>query len=123
MEQFKRIDFERDARYYRVVIYILFFVMSLIPLLAVLEVLKPENESSGIWLQRSGSLVVLLASLAEYFAFKMHGVFSPEYLTNEPLFNTKLKYCLQAKRLMAVAALFIGLGTIIWGYGDLFFYK
>ncbi|MEW4983923.1 MAG: hypothetical protein AB1Y26_11850 [Cycloclasticus sp.] len=121
MEQFRKIEYEKEAVAYRAIVVALAMVISLVPLLAVFGVLKPEYESSGIWFQRCGSVVVLLGSLAEYFSFKMHNVFSPEHIANEPIFNIKLKYRLQAKRLMAISALFIALGTVIWGYGDLFF--
>jgi|TARA_R110001599_G_scaffold225392_1_gene424562 hypothetical protein len=121
MEQFRKVDYEKEAMTYRAIVFVLAVVISIVPLLAVFGVLKPEQESAGIWFQRCGSIVVLLGSLAEYYSFKMHSVFSPEHLANEPLFNTKLKYCLQAKRLMAISALFIAMGTVIWGYGDLFF--
>ena len=121
MEQFKEVDYKKEAMKYRAIVFVIAVVISIVPFLAVFGVLKPEQESAGIWFQRCGSIVVLLGSLAEYYSFKMHNVFSPEHIANEPLFNTKLKYCLQAKFLMAMSALFIAIGTLIWGYGDLFF--
>ena len=121
MEQFRKIDFEKEVLFYRTIVVVLLMLLILLPFLASYGVLKPANEKIEIWFQRSGSIIVLLGSLAEYCSFKMHNVFSPIHLSNEPLFNTKLKYCLQAKWLMVISAIFISFGTIVWGYGDLFY--
>lgn len=118
MEQFKYINYEQDAKKYRLVVIFAWLAFAAIPLLAILGFLKPSDEPLNIWFQRSGSIMVLIASFAEYYSIKMDNVFSPTLLANEPLFNTKAKYCLQAKKLMAISAIFIGLGTLVWGYGD-----
>lgn len=120
MEQFNHVNYEQDAKFNRGVVCIFLLVAILIPILSLFGVLKPATESLGIWFQRSGSLIVLFGSIAEYFSIQMHNVFSPTLLANEPLFNTRAIYCLQAKKLMAISALFILTGTVVWGYGDLF---
>lgn len=122
MEQFKSINYEQAVKKCRIIIAFTLFVAIFIPIAALTGVLKPETELINIWFQRSGSIIVILSSLAEYYSIKMHNVFSPVHITNEPTFNVKLKYSLQAKKLMAISAFFIFVGTIIWGYGDLFFY-
>ncbi|RNL61411.1 hypothetical protein [Zhongshania marina] len=120
MEQFKKVDHEKEAKKYRTLALLFIGFYILIPILALMGAMKPESEALGIWFQRSGSVMVLFASIAEFFSVKMHGVFNPAHLTNEPLFNTKLKFSLQSFKLMAVSAVLIGLGTLIWGYGDIF---
>jgi len=120
MEQFKNVNYEQDAKFNKITGIAFLLVAILVPILSLSGVLKPTSESSGIWFQRSGSLIVLFGSLAEYFSIRMHNVFSPTLLANEPLFKIKAIYCLQAKKLMAISALFILAGTVVWGYGDLF---
>lgn len=119
MEQFKHIDHEKEAKKNRTIVFFSILAFLVIPALTLSGVLKPENESLCIWFQRSGSLMVLIASFSEYFSIKMLNVFSPAHITNEPVFNTKLKYTLQAGSLMTVSAILIAIGTIVWGYGDL----
>jgi len=119
MEQFKHVNYEQDAKFNRRTVIIFLLAAILTPILSLSGVLQPASEPLDVWFQRSGSLIVLFASIAEYFSIKMHNVFSPTLLANEPLFNTKAIYCLQAKKLMAFSALFILAGTVIWGYGDL----
>ncbi len=75
----------------------------------------------SIWFQRSGSLIVLFASISEYHAFKILSTYSPPELTNTPEITRKILHCNQARMIMIASACLIGVGTIIWGYGDLLY--
>ena len=51
----------------------------------------------------------------------MVSIFTPSGLANEPEITSKVTVCSQATVLMITSAIFIFMGTVIWGYGDLFF--
>ena len=55
----------------------LFIVAIALPLLALAGVLKPVQESLGTWFQRSGSLTVLFAAMAEYSIVKLYAILWP----------------------------------------------
>ena len=101
-------------------IFVLFIALSLLfPGLALLEVLLPEGEKLPIWFQRSGSLMVLFGVIAEYYALRMSDLFFPVEMQGEPLYKDKVRFTKQSKICAILAAFVIGLGTVVWGYGDL----
>lgn len=116
---FAKIDYSKSAKCYRDLCIFCLLISLFIPFFGAFGFLMPTTERVDIWFQRSGSLVVLISSLAEFFAVSMMNVFNPIKLANEPDFTTKVTYGSQAKALIIVSALFICAGTVIWGYGDL----
>ncbi len=118
---FKEIDYIHEAKKWRLNSILFIVTAIIIPFVSLTGILKPTTEDFSIWFQRSGALVVLLASLAEYHAFQMLNIFAPVEMANEPEITSKVNYCNQAKKLIIVAAICIGAGTVIWGYGDILY--
>jgi len=118
---FKQIDYIKEVKKWRLNSILFILTAIPIPFLAYIGLFMPSNEDIQIWFQRSGSLIVLISSLAEYHAFKMLNTFNPIEMANEPEFTTKIQYSNQAKILIIVSAICIGIGTIIWGYGDILY--
>lgn len=90
-----------------------------IVIIALLMLLKPVSEDWGKWFQRSGSIIVVLAILAEIkikniertvFSPNPWGVYCEIYI--EKKFSS---LCKTFGRLTWLAA---AIGTVIWGYGD-----
>ena len=88
--------------------------------MAYLGLLRPQEEEQSIWFQRSGSVMVVCAIWAEIRLFKIDnlvnpsGLVSAEFRTFEPF---KRWYFF-----LRIAGFFIAiLGTMVWGYGDIFF--
>tara|TARA_B100001063_G_scaffold149516_1_gene139501 strand:+ start:352 stop:777 length:426 start_codon:yes stop_codon:yes gene_type:complete len=88
-----------------------------------LVLLNPFNESFGIWFQRSGSLISLIAVLTEtVFIIKLSklvNISHPVQLTYEIYLFRRFKSLLNLSIFITAILLFVG--TIIWGYGDLLF--
>lgn len=93
----------------------LVFLAVLPPVFALLGMLKPEAETLASWFQRSGSLSVMLAVFAELMLFKLQ-----KYPGVTGFIDVKDGWSL-SYRVIAYAAGFVGIvGTVIWGYGDIF---
>lgn len=120
-DMFAQIDYECEAKKYRKNSVILILIAMCIPVIAYTGILKPNIDSIQIWFQRSGALIVFVSSVAEYHAFKMRNIFSPVKMAIEPKATIKIKYSEQAEKIIYFAAILIGCGTIIWGYGDLLY--
>jgi len=118
---FKEIDYISEAKKWRLNSILFIATAVSLPLIALTGILKPEAEELSIWFQRSGALMVLVSSLSEYHAFQMLNTFSPVEMANQPELTSKVNYCNQAKKLIIVAAICIGIGTVIWGYGDILY--
>ncbi len=101
----------------------LFFVFSLlalaVPIFSLIGIGKPENEELSIWFQRSGSIMVVLALLAEMRAYQMFDVFKPIAYVSSSYDRTHKKYKPQVTAYNYIAFALIGAGTVIWGYGDI----
>jgi hypothetical protein len=109
-------------------------LLLIIPLL-ILSVVIPtcawhgvlqQDASVSIWFQRSGSLTVLFAVWAEYKIFKIRALTNPmsdggetwQDLAHQGALKTKYKKMLAVINFISVTLVIIG--TLIWGYGDLF---
>jgi len=81
----------------------------------------PLDETPATWFQRSGSLMVVLAAIAEYKLITMYDYFD--------LFNTKCTVPVDLPKMYNSMYLLVTkfsatamiLGTIIWGYGDVIY--
>ena len=101
--------------------FILFALLSVIlPAVVLILPIRPQEESLDTWFQRSGSLMVVLALLAEMRAYQMFDVFKPSGLVDTTYKSAKAKYFPQVKLFNLCAFILITAGTVIWGYGDLF---
>ena len=107
------------------VIGFLLFISALIPICAWHGFFQQDLDVS-IWFQRSGSLTVLFAVWAEYKIFKVHTLTMPMSEGGETYQDAahtgvlKTKYGKKLNAINFVSVSLVILGTIIWGYGDLF---
>ena len=107
------------------VISILLFISAVIPICAWYGFLQQDKDVS-IWFQRSGSLTVLFAVWAEYKIFKVHTLTVPMSEggeTYQDAAHTGVLKTMYGKKLNVINFVSVSLviiGTIIWGYGDLF---
>lgn len=114
-----RVNFELSA-------VMLLLVLSIIaPLTAWFGVLQLED-NAAVWFQRSGSMAVLFAAWAEYLVFIVRGRINPisdggvtyQDMANQGVLETKYRRILRVINFISITMLIVG--TIIWGYGDLF---
>ena len=98
----------------------LLLIATLTPFLATAEALRPEAEDAALWFQRSGSLTVLFAVLSEFRLQTVDGHINPRGIWDSFQEKMKQKYSRKHFLLSAVSVLVAIIGTIIWGYGDLF---
>ena len=101
-----------------------FFALStisvLVPLLSYFGFFKPESELLGNWFQRSGSVMVVFALFAEMRAYEMFDVLKPAAMVSNEFGYVHQKYKDQIKIFSIFALILVAIGTVIWGYGDLF---
>jgi len=79
----------------------------------------PENETLSTWFQRSGSLMVVIAIIAEFKLFSLNDYFD---LNDTRVFgpvDLPATYKSIYKAIIIVALISMVIGTIIWGYGDI----
>jgi hypothetical protein len=104
------------------VIWCLFIVVSAISIYALFGH-NPINEAAETWFQRSGSLVTLLATIGEtVFLVKLSTLIRmkrPEKLSCE--IYIERKYMPLQYFSLSLTIVFVTIGTIIWGYGDLLY--
>jgi len=93
-----------------------------------------SGESDAVWYQRSGSLIVFLSLLSEYFHLKMQDMVNNKLIDyGDGQYMTRMQY-FKNKNLPTAYSdptfnifyspqiLFCALaGTVIWGYGDIFY--
>jgi len=78
--------------------------------------LMPKIDESYLWFQRSGSIVILLAIIAELFVIERLKSVSDE---QEIEARKRFKKGINISNALVII---IGLvGTVVWGYGDLIY--
>ena len=103
----------------------LLVISAVIPICAWYGLLQQDKDVL-IWFQRSGSFTVLFAVWAEYKIFKVHTLTMPMSEGGETYQDAahtgvlKTKYGKKLNAINFVSVTLIIIGTIIWGYGDLF---
>lgn len=93
----------------------LIFLAVLPPILAFFGYFRPDSETFGSWFQRSGALTVILAVIAELLLVKLQ-----KYPGLTGLLEAKDRWSNFYKAITYSAAFLAVIGTVIWGYGDLF---
>lgn len=93
------------------------FISVVCALLAAFGILKPVNEPVVIWFQRSGSLVVLFAAIGEYYVSNMRATLRPAGYVGITAMENELSFSVKCYH--SAALTLVIMGTIIWGYGDL----
>lgn len=83
--------------------------------------ISPARDTFGAWFQRSGSVMVVGAIWVEFILFKIKPFINPSESAYVVPFEVPQVYRKWFKALSGAAVFFALLGTLIWGYGDLFF--
>ena len=78
-----------------------------------------STETGSTWFQRSGSLVVLFAALAEFMVFKTYDYISPSEAAYSVPFDTPRYFKTIYNAISTTGLILLVAGTLIWGYGDL----
>ena len=92
----------------------------LVPFFSFIDIYSYFNDTSNVWFQRSGSIMVVLAAFSEMYAFKMQELLTPHReLALVDIEVLQSQYLSRANKLKIISAILIAIGTLIWGYGDL----
>ncbi len=78
----------------------------------------PADETSATWFQRSGSLMVAIALIAEFYLVSIQDYFDHNNTAYMSPITLPKKYKTTHKCIIYLTMLYILIGTIIWGYGD-----
>ncbi|SIT12499.1 hypothetical protein [Neptunomonas antarctica] len=90
--------------------YFLVFLGVLTPMLVLFSIVEPpKGEPPHIWFQRSGSLLVIFAIVAE--SILLQG--------NENFKNLKVAWKTSYSVAKILSPILAIIGTMIWGYGDI----
>ena len=90
------------------------------PYIAWYSVFMPDGENSGVWFQRSGSVTVVLAVSIEFFLLRVESNINPTNDTPSQVWELGEKYRFWFNAAQVSAITMAVIGTIIWGYGDIF---
>ena len=111
---------ERKIKQRLVICIGLFLLAVAIPLVSLFTELRPSSESLGIWFQRSGSIIVLLAVMIEFNLFKIGSELSSNGRVDNELHILIDKFSSLKVWFSFFSSVLVIIGTVIWGYGDLF---
>ena len=90
------------------------------PLIALIVPWMPEEETLCSWFQRSGSIMVVFALLAETTALRFQkALFPKSAFSNKEVEAARKTYWKHPAIMNSSAFLLIAIGTFIWGYGDI----
>jgi hypothetical protein len=100
--------------------YFIFFILALLTPLAVFFIpYIPENETLFTWFQRSGSATVVFGLLAEARAVNCFFILNPSGFAEEGINEARARYLKYPAVLNISSFVIIALGTLVWGYGDI----
>jgi hypothetical protein len=92
----------------------------ILPLVSLTGIFRPEDEPLGLWFQRSGIVMTVLAVLAH---FKAAGIATAMIAGGSfaETWEAYHKYNRLQTRAVWLSLILIVIGTLIWAYGDLIF--
>lgn len=100
--------------------FFIFITLSVIaPALAFF--FSPDSEPAETWFQRSGSIMILCAVVAEYNLIRIKTVLSPDYSPITRMMDLTDNFSKLSNRYSKIAGSVAIIGTFIWGYGDWFY--
>lgn len=107
----------------RYFVYWFIFLCLAVISISIIVSLNPVNESHAIWFQRSGSIITLLATLAEaLFVVRLNKLVRISHWAQlRPEIYVERKYKPLLNFSLVTTAIIISCGTLIWGYGDILF--
>lgn len=102
--------------------FALVIICLLTPILLLM--IDVKEETTAVWFQRSGSVMVALALLADIRVIKIDRLiiardhsFLYTHIYIEQKYNKKLNF------VRYMSYLLVAIGTVIWGYGDLLYHQ
>lgn len=115
--------YEERIRAPRILFWI-FIVMSIaVPVIGLAACFNLSSEAHSAWFQRSGSLVIACAVVAEYFAVSVFTTLNPNGFVSVGYKEFKEKYGALPARYTRIVLVLVVMGTLISGYGNLLFSK
>lgn len=90
-------------------------------LLPFVDVLRPAGESVATWWQRAGAPVAVFAFIAQNKCQYLWSLLTPGSFTSVEMESLRAKYRRTHQISLSVAIILTVIGTVVWGYGDLFF--
>lgn len=97
----------------------LLIIAFVVPVVSVLFDLCATRSDPFYWFQRSGSITVLFAVIAEYFLFRVGADINPPPSSYVAEMKWNDKYGAKHRTCSVLALVLVVLGTFIWGYGDI----
>mgnify|MGYP001762254488 CR=1 FL=1 len=86
----------------------------------IMQMLRLESQDPSLWFQRSGSIMVVLALLAELRVLTIDRlIVARDHSFLYCHMYIEQKYLIRLKVISYVPYVVVALGTVIWGYGDL----
>jgi hypothetical protein len=116
------IDKDASKIWIYVISWCAFVGLSIVGIIYLIET-NPLNRPIDTWFQRSGSIITLLAGFSEVvFLIKLNELVKishPAQLSCEIYIERTFKPLLYITVVSTI--IFVSLGTLIWGYGDLLY--
>ncbi len=100
---------------------VLLSVLAFVVLINTVELLRPAQETTYSWFERSGALIGACAVFIEFKLKLIDDVLASGSMKFDPdAYNKLLKYYTYKKHLHLMALTYGILGTLIWSYGSPF---
>ncbi|SEN16988.1 hypothetical protein [Halomonas caseinilytica] len=96
-------------------------VMFLVPLGAWSSPWLPDEMTAASFFQRSGSALLAIGLIAELAAVRVYSILNPSGFVGKGYKEAKEKYGKYPARMTYAVLVAVALGTLISGYGDLFY--
>lgn len=89
------------------------------PLLSLVGLFRPNGVSPSQWFERSGSVMTVVAMLAQFETYSVSAMIRGGGFAES--WDAYRKYSPYQNLAAALSLLLVAVGTVIWGYGDLWF--
>jgi hypothetical protein len=99
---------------------VLIFLAIIIPFTAFFVTWRPREETLPLWFQRSGSIVTVFAVYIQFELLSIQGFVNPNGIISEEQGERHEKYHIFYDVISLFDIALIIIGTLIWGYGDIF---
>jgi hypothetical protein len=113
-------SYERRVRRAIAVAFVLSFCAALPPVLALLPpvaALRPSGEAIGVWVQRSGAVMTMLAAVAQFQAAAVATMIAGSTFAES--WECYFKYKNYQRAANVLSLVLVVFGTLVWGYGDM----
>ena len=84
---------------------------------------RPSSECISSWFQRSGAAMVVCSLLAESKAISIYNILNPSGFGSIDLNKAESQYKNRPALFNRVSFVIIAIGTLIWGYGVIYYFE